>query len=79
MCTGKKQNHLARIPNERAIFVLTIDYMLSNEQAGLSHTAVVMTESESVGLLALPLRRKENHYGYVCMTITNVIENVGYS
>ena len=68
-----------RIPNSRGIPVFSIDYMFLKGKESLSFPVLVITESESGGIWAIPVRRKGNYSDYVSHRIASVIERVGYA
>ena len=50
-----------------------------NGKESLANPVMVMTESESGGIWAIPVKRKGNYSDYVSKRIANVIEKVGYA
>jgi hypothetical protein len=45
----------------------------------LSNPILVMTESESGGIWAIPVKRKGNYSSYVSQRIANIIQRIGYA
>ena len=53
--------------------------MFLNGKDNLADPVLVMTESESGGVWALPVKRKGNYTSYISSRIANIIEKVGYA
>ena len=59
--------------------MFSIDYMFLNDTESLSNPVIVVTEKESGGIWAIPVKRKGNYSDYVSKRIANIIDKVGYA
>ena len=79
ICIQAKKKNIAhkKTKSDRGVPVFSIDYMFLNGKDSLADPALVMTESESGGVWALPVKRKGNYTSYISSRIANIIEKVG--
>jgi len=63
----------------RGIPAYSIDYMFLLGRETLSNPILVMTESESGGIWAIPVKRKGSYSSYVSQRIANIIQRIGYA
>ena len=81
ICVQAKRKNTAhrRVAEQRGISVFSIDYVFLNGRDSLSNPVIVMTDSESGGIWAIPVKRKGNYSEYVSRRIATTIEKVGYA
>ena len=70
---------LTHLPYRSSCPICSIDKMFLNGKDNLADPVLVMTESESGGVWALPVKRKGNYTTYISSRIANISEKVGYA
>ena len=81
ICVQAKRKNTGhfRVKEDRRIPVFSIDYMFLNGKESLGNPIVIVTEKESGGIWAIPVKKKGNYSDYVSRRIANIIDKVGYA
>ena len=80
---AKKRNppHVtAKTGDHRGTPVISMDYTFLNYKHGADNNPVlIVTNSQSGGLWALPVVRKGNHNSYISKRIVSILDKIGYA